>query len=148
MPYEVFISYSHRDHEYRDELDKHLANLRRQQLISSWYDGDITPGTEWQPQILEHLNTAQIILLLISADFMASDFCYSTEMTRAIARHQAKQTRVIPIILRPTDWEGAPFFHLKALPTDGKPVTRWPNHDEAFADIMKGLRAVIKDLSK
>ena len=126
MPFEVFISYSHRDREFRDELDKHLANLRRQQVISSWYDGDIAPGSEWQPQIMENLTTAQIILLLISADFMASDFCYSTEMTQAIARHDADQARVIPIILRPVDWKGTPFAKLKVLPTDGKAVTRWP----------------------
>ena len=147
MALDVFISYSHKDRALRDELATHLSNLRRQGLINDWYDGDIAPGTEWQDQILTRLNKAQIILLLISADFMASDFCYSIEMQQAIARHNAKQARVIPIILRPTDWEGAPFSHLKALPTDGKPVTRWPNHDEAFADIMKGLRAVIKDLN-
>lgn len=123
MPFEVFISYSHRDRDLLNELTNHLATLRRQQLISSWYDGDIAPGTEWQPQILEHLNTAQIILLLISADFMASEFCYSIEMTRAIARHNANEARVIPIILRPVDWRDAPFAKLQALPTGAIPVT-------------------------
>src|SRR5713101_8673839 len=94
MAFEVFISYAHEDQAFRRELDKHLSNLKRQQLISAWYDGDIMPGTEWQPQIMYHLQTDQIILLLISADFMASDFCYSIEMTQAIARHQANQARV------------------------------------------------------
>ncbi len=146
MALDVFMSYSHKDKLLRDELATHLSNLRRQGVISDWYDGDIAPGTDWNEQIQTHLNTAQIILLLISADFMASDFCYSIEMQRAITRHEAKQARVIPIILRPTDWEGAPFSHLKALPTDGKPVTDWPTHDNAFADMMKGLRAAIKEL--
>lgn len=102
MAYEVFISYSHRDKELRNELEKHLSNLKRQNIIASWSDGNISPGTEWEPQIMEHLKRAQIILLLVSADFMASDFCYSIEMTQAIARHDANQARVIPILLRPT----------------------------------------------
>lgn len=145
MALEVFMSYSHKDRILRDELATHLSNLRRQGLISDWYDGDIAPGTEWKEQVLTHLNKAQFILLLISADFMASEFCYSIEMQQAIARHQANEARVIPIILRPTDWEGAPFSHLKALPTDGKPVTDWSTHDNAFTDVMKGLRATIKE---
>ena len=146
MPFEVFISYAHEDRAFRQELEKHLANLRRQHVIASWYDGNISPGTEWQPQILDHLNRAQIILLLVSADFMNSDFCYSIEMTQAIARHDADQARVIPIILRPTDWKGAPFAKLKLLPTDGKPITRWPTHDDAFEDIIQGIREAVEDL--
>jgi len=84
MPFSVFISYSHRDRALHEELETHLSNLRRQNVIASWYDGDISPGTEWKAKILEHLNTDQIILLLISADFMASDFCYGVEMKQAI----------------------------------------------------------------
>jgi len=94
------------------------------------------------------LNRDQIILLLISADFMDSDFCYSIEMTQAIARHDANQARVLPIILRPTDWKGAPFAKLKVLPTDGKAVTRWPTHDDAFEDVVRGIREAIDDLTK
>ena len=146
MPFEVFISYAHEDRAFRQELEKHLANLRRQNVIASWYDGNISPGTEWKPQIIDHLNRAQIILLLVSADFMNSDFCYSIEMTQAIARHDADQARVIPIILRPTDWKGAPFAKLKLLPTDGKPITRWPTHDDAFEDIIHGIREAVEDL--
>src|SRR5215831_17196632 len=147
MAYEVFISYSHRDTELRNELEKHLANLKRQNIIASWYDGDISHGIEWEPEIMEHLKRAQIILLLVSADFMASDFCYSIEMTEAIARHDANQAHVIPILLRPTDWKGAPFARLKMLPTDAKAVTRWANQDEAFEDVVRGIRAAIDDLT-
>ena len=145
MALDIFMSYSHKDTLLRDELATHLSNLKRQGVISEWYDGDIAPGTDWNEQIELHLNTAQLILLLISADFLASDFCYSNQMQQAISRHKANQARVIPIILRPTDWEGAPFSHLKALPTDGKAVTRWPTHDDAFEDVMKGLRAAIQE---
>jgi TIR domain-containing protein len=123
MAYEVFISYSHQDQTLRQKLENHQANRKRQNIIAAWYDGDITSGTEWQPQIMEHLNSAQIILLLISDDFMASAFHYSIEMTSAIDRHDANQARVIPIILRPVDWTGAPFEKIQALP----PVASlWP----------------------
>src|SRR6266480_4616968 len=139
MAYKVFISYSHQDQTLRQKLDNHLSNLKRQNIITSWYDGEITAGTEWRSQIMQHLNNAQIILLLISDDFMASDFCYSIEMEQAIARHDANQARVIPIILRPVDWQGAPFEKIQALPTGGKPVTDWPNQDNAFLDIVRGI---------
>src|SRR5713226_2185013 len=115
MAFDIFISYAHKDENFRDELKTHLSNLRNQKIINDWYDGDIHPGTEWEPQILAHLNTAQIILLLISADFMASKFCHGVELQRAIERHDAHQARLIPIILRPVDWEDAPFSKLQIL---------------------------------
>src|SRR5436305_8710119 len=90
---------------------------------------------------------SQIILLLISAHFMASSFCQDIEMHEAIARHQARQARVIPILLRPTDWQDAPFAKLQVLPSHAKPVSRWPTHDDAFADVIKGIRRAIEDLN-
>lgn len=144
---EVFISYSQKDIRLRNELTKHLSNLRNQGIISDWHEGNITAGTEWKSQILNHLNTAQVILLLISADFMASDFCYSIEMKQAIARHDANQARVIPIILKPADWKGSPFEKLQALPTSNKPISTWKNRDEAFKDVVDGIREAIQDLA-
>ena len=146
MPFDVFISYAHKDRKLRDELAVHLGNLRNQHVISDWFDGDIIPGTEWEQDILEHLRTAKIILLLISAHFMASSFCWEIELKEAIARHEAKQARVIPIVLRPTDWRDAPFAKLQALPSLAKPVSRWPTHDDAFEDVIKGIRRAIEDL--
>src|SRR6266487_85143 len=148
MPYEVFISYARADKKYLTELIKHLQNLQRQKLISTWHDGDISPGTEWETQLMDRLNKAQIILLLISADFIASDFCYRKEMELAIQRHDVNQARVLPIILRPVDWKGAPFAKIQALPTDAKAVTRWPTLDDAFEDVVKGIRNAIKDLDE
>ncbi len=148
MAFDIFISYSHKDKKFREELETHLSNLRRQNIINDWHDGDILPGSEWEPQIQEHLNTAQIILLLISSDFIASDFCYSTELQQAIARHNAHQACVLPIILRPVDWDGAPFSKIQALPTYGKPVSTWKNRDEAFKDIIQGIRRAIQDLAR
>ena len=94
-----------------------------------------------------HLHTAQIILLLVSADFLASDYCYDTEMQQAMTRHATGEARVIPIILRPVDWHSAPFGALQALPKDGLPVTDWSKPDNAFLDITRGIRAVAKELA-
>ena len=146
MAYSVFISYAHEDQQYLAGLLKHLNALIRQNIISKWYDGDILPGTEWRNQIMQHVQTDQIILLLISADFMASDFCYSFEMEEAIRRHDAGQARVIPIPLRPTDWQGTPFAKLQMLPTAAKAVSTWPDRDAAFIDVVKGIRKAIQDL--
>jgi len=147
MAIEVFISYARQDRKLRDEFDAHLANLRNQEIISDWYDGYILPLTEREEQIIYHLKTSQIILLLISKDFLASKFCYSVELKEAIARHKAHQARVLPIILRPTDWEGAPFANLQVLPTDAKPVVTWSNRDAAFKDVVTGIKRAIQDLN-
>ena len=131
-PVEVFFSYAHEDEALRDELEKHLAILKWQGVITGWHDRKIGAGREWEGEISTHLNTARVILLLISPDFLASDYCYDVEMKRAMQRHDAREARVIPVILRPVDWKGAPFGKLQALPTDAKSVTTWTNQDEAF----------------
>lgn len=146
-PFEIFFSYSHKDQRLRDQLETQLSLLKREGLITSWYDHKITAGHEWAGKIDEHLNSAQIILLLISANFIASDYCYDIEMQRALERHEAREARVIPIILRPVDWKKAPFGKLKALPTDGKPVTKWTDNDSAFYDIAQGIRKVVEELT-
>ncbi len=137
---EVFFSYAHEDEIMRGQLEKHLSIMKRQGQIIGWHDNKITAGKEWEREINVHLNKAHIILLLISSDFMDSDYCYSIEMKRALERHEAREALVIPIILRPVHWEDAPFGKLTALPTHGKPVTRWRSRDEAFLDIAKGIR--------
>src|SRR5688572_1026460 len=118
----LFYSYSHKDHRLRDKLVSHLSMLRRSKIITEWHDRKITAGTEWKGQIDRHLETADIILLLVTASFLESYYCYDVEMTRALERHDLGQARVIPIILRPVDWKGAPFAKLQALPTDAKPA--------------------------
>jgi hypothetical protein len=146
VAYTTFISYAHEDKQYLAGLLKHLSTLVRQNLISRWYDGDILPGTEWHAQIMQHVRTDQIILLLISPDFMASDFCYSIEMDEALKRHAAGQVRVIPILLRPTDWQDTPFADLQMLPKDAKPVSTWSDRDSAYINVVKGIRRAIQDL--
>src|SRR5256714_10516842 len=145
-PIEIFYSYAHEDEPWRIELEKHLALLRRLEVISNWHDRDISAGAEWGREIDKHLNTAQIILLLISPDFMASDYCYSIEMKQAIERHERGEAKVIPIILRPVYWQGAPFSKLQTLPTNAKPVasSKWRNWDEAFFDVAESIRKVVE----
>ncbi|MBE7383391.1 MAG: TIR domain-containing protein [Leptolyngbya sp. SIO1E4] len=144
----VFFSYAHEDEDLRDELAKHLRNMERRGIISSWYDRDISAGSEWAGQIDDNLDKAQIILLLVSSDFMDSDYCNDVELKRAMERHRKGNACVIPVILRPTDWKGAEFDSLQALPKDALPVTKWADKDEAFLDIAKGIRRVAEGLKK
>ena len=146
-PIEVFFSYSHKDEELRDELEKHLSILKRQGVITGWHDRRIGAGREWEGEIDTHLDTAHVILLLISADFLASDYCYDKEMKRAMERHEAGEARVIPVILRPVVWRGAPFGKLQALPKDALPVTEWPNRDKAFENVAQGIQAAVGELT-
>jgi Cdc6-like AAA superfamily ATPase len=142
----VFFSYSHKDEQLRDELANHLSILRREGWIDTWHDRRISAGMEWEGQIDEHLKRAQIILLLISPDFLASDYCYDVELKVALERHETGACRVIPIILRPVDWRGELLGKLQALPKDATPITRWPDRDEAFQDVAKGIRNIVEGL--
>jgi serine/threonine protein kinase len=144
----IFFSYSHVDENRRDELAKRLAHLKWQGLISEWYDREIDAGEEWAEKIDAHLNTADIILLLVSPDFIASDYCYNIEMMKALRRHELGDAIVIPIILRPTFWQETPLGKLQALPKSGKAITTWQNEDEAFLDVADGIQRVVQRLIK
>jgi hypothetical protein len=136
----VFFSYSHADEDLRDQLEKQLAMLKRQDIITTWYDRCIGAGHDIDGTIDANIETASIILLLVSPDFIASDYCYNREMIRAMERHAASQAIVIPVILRACDWHHAPFGKLLATPTDGRPVTQWPDRDQAFLEVAKAIR--------
>ena len=144
--YELFYSFSTKDESLRIQLETHLAMLKREKLIREWHFQKIPPGTAFRDEIDKHLTTARIILLLVSADFLASDYCYTIEMKRAIERHKKGSAVVIPIILRECDWDKAPFADLEALPKNAKPVTSWRDKDKAFTDIAKGIRRTIESL--
>lgn len=135
----VFISYSHRDEELRNELEKHLATLRHQGLIETWHDRRIVAGQDFENEISENLEKADIILLLVSSDFISSPYCYGIEMSRAMERHDSGEALVIPVILRPCYWQGLPFGRLLATPTDGKPVTKFPDQDDGFLEVTKAI---------
>jgi len=145
-PIEVFCSYAHEDEALLNQLHTHLATLKRQNLITTWHDRQILPGGNWSREIDAHLEQSRLILLLVSPDFLASDYCYEKEMKRALARHEAKEARVVPIIVRPCDWETTDFAVLQCLPQDGKPITLWENRDLAWKDVTAGLRRLLADL--
>ncbi|MBW4593408.1 MAG: toll/interleukin-1 receptor domain-containing protein [Brasilonema angustatum HA4187-MV1] len=147
-PVKVFFSYSHKDEVLRDELATHLSVMKRQGVISAWHDREISAGGEWANAIDDNLNAADIILLLVSANFLDSDYCYDIEMQRAMERHEAREARVIPIILKPVDWRNAPFAKLQALPKNAKAVTTWQDKDEAFLNIAQEIRRVVEDMVK
>jgi hypothetical protein len=136
----VFFSYSHKDEALRDQLEVHLSMLKRQEVISVWHDRRLLAGDELDNGISADLEKADIILLLVSPDFLASEYCYSKEMLRALERHDAGEARVIPIILRPCEWQKAPFGKLLVAPTDGKAVTKWSDRDDAFLNIAQAIR--------
>jgi len=138
----LFYSYAEKDEPLRDHLDTHLKLLQRNKLIQMWHDRRILPGSEYQQEIDNNLAQADIILLLISPDFIASDYCYDIEMARALERHDAGNATVIPILLRPVDWETTPFRKLQPLPSDRRPVTLWPNPDQAWLDVEQGIKQV------
>jgi len=146
MPISLFISYSHQDEELKDHLIRHLANLKRQGQIRTWHDRDIEAGAEWDVAIKHQLEAAHIILLLISSSFLFSDHCYDREMQRAIQRHHEGRTHVIPIILKPCDWQGSPFSTLEMLPQDRRPITRWDDRDEALLSVVQQIRHVVEAL--
>lgn len=144
----LFYSYSHKDEPLRQELETHLKLLERRGLIAPWHEYMVGAGSEWKGQIHEHLNHADVILLLISADFLASDYCYDIEMKRAMERHESKEAQVIPVILRAVNWEAAPFGKLQALPKDAKAVTKWPDKDTAWQNVSAGIEKAVHELRK
>jgi hypothetical protein len=139
----VFFSYSHKDESLRDQLETHLSMLKRQGFIETWHDRRITAGAVFGDAISANVERADIVLLLVSPDFLASEYCYEKEMMRALERHQAGECTVVPVILRPCDWYDAPFGKLLAAPKDDRPITQWPDIDEAFLDVTKKIKGAL-----
>ncbi len=146
-PVDLFYSYSHKDEDLRAELDGHLALLRRRGVLRTWFDRRITAGDDWRNALDEHLKTADIVLLLVSANFLNSDYCHDCEMELALQRHEKGEGVVIPVLVRHVDWEGARFSHLLGLPTNMRPVTSWQDRDEAWTDVAKGIRRTVERLT-
>jgi len=147
-PVRVFYSYSHKDEPYREQLETHLKILQRMGMIQSWTDRLIQAGEEWDQKIDENLERAQIVVLLISADFIASDYCYEVEMKRALQRHEEGRTRVVPIIVRDCNWKIAQFAKLNALPKDGKAVATWTDKDAAWKNVAEGIQRLVETIRR
>jgi hypothetical protein len=148
MMAKVFFSYSHEDEALRDQLEKHLASLKHEGTIDAWYDRRILPGENIDAAIDAQIDSAEVVLLLVSASFLSSHYCYSVEMQRALARHAKGECKVVPVILRACDWSHSPLGKLLAVPKDGKPITSWTNPDEAYTDVVRQIRTLIQEVSR
>ncbi|HWS83152.1 MAG TPA: TIR domain-containing protein [Ktedonobacteraceae bacterium] len=142
----IFYCYAHADQMLRDELEKHLSPLKRLKYITGFFDRQILAGANFEQEIEKNLDSADIILILVSPDFIASNYSYDIEMARALKRHETGKAHVVPIILRPVYWEDTPLGILQALPTDRKPITQWSDRDEALLNVATGIRDLVREL--
>ena len=145
---QIFIAYSRKDTALLDEFRVHLKPLERAGKAQIWYDGLIEPGAVWEADIKKHLHTSDIILLMVSADAIASDYFYDKEVADALERHHNGSARVVPMIMRPCTWDATPLANLQAIPKNGRPVSSWPDRDEAYADAAKSLWAMIANIGQ
>ncbi len=145
-PLNVFISYSHKDEEYLRELENHIANLKRKNLIRAWSDREIRPGMDWSNEISNQMEKADLILLLVSASFLASNYIYGVELRKAIDRHNSGDSVVVPILLRPCDWHGKPFSKFQILPRNAKPISTFENKDLAYTEISENLERILNSV--
>lgn len=143
-PKKLFLSYSHKDEAIVEEFRTHLSNLRRQDVIAEWYDRMIPIGSEWKNQIDTKLKDAEIIIFVVSADFIASKYCYEIEMMEAMKQHDLGISVVIPLIIRACDWEDTPFAKIQAAPTDAKPISEWKTSDDFFLDTVRKIKGLVK----
>jgi hypothetical protein len=142
----LFYSYSSDDERHVVRLEEHLALLKRQSSISTWYSRKIMPGDDWDESIARQIDLAKIFLLLVSPAFMASEYIWLKELRPALVKFERNEARIVPVIVRPVDWHSAPFGKFQALPTAGRPVTSWGNRDEAWADVARGIRLLVNRL--
>lgn len=144
MPTKVFISYSHKDEEFKNSLTEHLSGLVRSGAISEWNDRKIVPGTDWSHEINENLKNSDLILFLISSSFLSSDYCVNIEAETALSMHNSGEAQLIPIVIRAVEWSDSPLSKLQGLPKDAKPVAS-PNNDEAWVDVIQGIKRHISE---
>jgi hypothetical protein len=147
-PLKLFYSYAHKDKTLRDELGAHLANCRQLRIIQDWYDAEIIPGKDWDATIKEKLRTADFILCLLSSDFLNSKYISLVELPEAFERRAAAKVEIVPIFIRDCDYSGSFFEHVQRLPPGDKPVTMWPNQDEAWTKVVKGLKTAFEEFRK
>lgn len=145
-PLKVYISYSHRDTKLVEQILASILPLQRDGFIRIWYDRHLPAGTNWQDTINRNLESADIILLMVSPNYLASDFCYNLEMPKAMERVSRGEVYVIPIILSKCHWYEAPFNRLVALPTNAKPITQWRKREDAVISVTEGIRQTVNEI--
>jgi internalin A len=141
----VFVSYSHKDERQLNELKTHLSPLERLKLIETWYDRRIVAGEDFGQKINENIDSADVVLLLISSDFIASKYCYEVEMKRALERRDNGEALVVPVIVRKVNWKVIPeLSKLEVVPKDGRPVPDWPTKDSGWCDVSERVQAMLE----
>ena len=146
-PVNAFISYAHADEKALERLRKHFAMLQREGSLNAWTDNAIVPGAKLDPEIDANLKSSSIFIALLSPDYLASKYCYETEFKQALALADGGKLRIVPVILEPCDWLSSPFKDFMALPKDGQPVSSWTNQNNAFLDVVTGLRRLLQTLT-
>lgn len=141
----LFISYSHKDESFMEEFEEHLSQLKRNKIISLWHDRKLVAGGDWKGGIDSNLESSDVVILLISPSFLASDYCCEIELAKALEMHDSSQAVVVPIVIRECDWTEGQFSKLQALPKDAKAVNKWEDRDSAWTDAVKGLKRLIEE---
>lgn len=147
-PFAVFYSYAREDAKLLDEFSSHLASMKRENWIEEWFDGDILPGHSWSEHIKDRLRRADIIVFLVSADFIRSEYCWMTELQFALRARKQGVVEVVPVIIRPVDWRRTPLGELHALPSEAKPVTEWVLRDTAWTNVAEGMRRLVVGITQ
>lgn len=145
MPRKIFISYSHKDEDFKNNLTEHLSGLVQANIVSEWNDRKIIPGASWENEIDENLKSADLILFLISSSFLSSEYCTNVEARLALERHVSGDAQLIPIVVRDVEWSDSPLSKLQGLPKDARPISSWQNEDEAWVNVIKGIRTHINE---
>lgn len=139
----AFISYSHKDELMLQRLHVHLAHIKREDILKTWTDEEISAGSDLNDSISSNLGGSQLFIALLSPDYIASNYSYDKEFQKAIEMEQNGQLIIIPLIIEPCDWKNTPFSSYKALPKDGKPIVEWQNINTAFLDVTTNLRKLL-----
>ncbi|MEK7408894.1 MAG: toll/interleukin-1 receptor domain-containing protein, partial [Acidobacteriota bacterium] len=143
----VFCSYSHRDRNLKEALEAHFASLRLAGRISDfWSDDEITAGTEFDPLIRRELEAAHIILLLLSADYFNSHYCWNIEAQAAMELHDGAKARVVPVLLRHVNWQVTPIKKYSVLPKNLTPATAWQDQDAVFRHVVEEVDRVVEEV--
>lgn len=144
----IFLSYAHEDDDYQNQAVAHLSVLEHSGKIASWHDRMIMPGSNWKEEIDKQLRVADVIVALVSADFIASEYCSGIEMSEAISRHEKKRSILIPVVVRPVLISETPFAKFEALPPDAKPVSEWISRDEAWKTVTRGVLGAALEIER
>jgi hypothetical protein len=145
-PLKLFLSYAHEDRDIVAELRKHLAPLRYEQIVTDWYDLELIPGQDWDREILSQLESSDLVLVMVSADFVASKYAYGRELSLALDLHDQERLRMLPVICRNCRWQNLPFSRLQVLPEGAVAISSWENRDDAFVSVVLGVERVAREI--